>query len=186
MAVYIINWNYQNGNIKSGQVEKADYWFIIEYCRRKTGRSVKAAKLPIGKYGHDTVMELYKPIGLLLDSADLLDVSRMPQHCLHKRKWEPVEMYSLSVPGSSLSIVFVPKDGKGSLMEKDADLFARDTFIDPKSYKLFLAEMDFGYEAVQRFAEKQDIADFIVIGRLESDRNIPQARYAAIRKRYGV
>ena len=51
--------------------------------------------------------------------------------------------------------------------EKKADLFARDTLIDPEAFENFIKKQNFDYESVKEFADSQEIEDFIIIGRLQ-------------------
>lgn len=66
----------------------------------------------------------------------------------------------------------------GEKREIEADRFARDALLEPKSYKSFLEAKDFSFPAIEKYARSQYVAPFIVIGRLHKEGVIPYKQYA--------
>ena len=65
-------------------------------------------------------------------------------------------------------------DSISGINESQADRLARDMLIDPDEYNIFVSGK--GYTNVleiKRFAEKQKVKDFVVLGRLMNDKLIP-------------
>lgn len=58
-------------------------------------------------------------------------------------------------------------------MEEEANIFARDTLLPPKSYSSFLADADLSLNAITQFAEELEVAPGIVVGRLQHDEHLP-------------
>lgn len=67
--------------------------------------------------------------------------------------------------------------------ERDADHFARDILISPKSWESFVAQRAFSKEAIQTFAQSQNIAPSIVAGRLGHEKLLPWPAVNAMRLR---
>lgn len=53
--------------------------------------------------------------------------------------------------------------------EIKADCFASETLLDAREYKKFVLNNDFSLPAIESFANSQNVKDYIVIGRLQSD-----------------
>ena len=69
-----------------------------------------------------------------------------------------------------LSVRFVDFDTVKTEMENKADVFARETLINPIHYKRLLASGNYNDLAcIKRFAEREGVPHWIVIGRLHSD-----------------
>ncbi len=77
---------------------------------------------------------------------------------------------------------FVDADDDGSTPEATADedeanRFARDILLPPVALRSFQAAEDFTEQAIIRFADGQQIAAGIVVGRLQSDGIVPPAHF---------
>lgn len=68
--------------------------------------------------------------------------------------------------------------------ERNADAFARDALLEPKSYSTFLAVQDFSYGSISRYATTQGVKPYIVIGRLQKEGYIPYNRFSRYKVRY--
>jgi HTH-type transcriptional regulator/antitoxin HigA len=66
--------------------------------------------------------------------------------------------------------------------ELKADRFARDCLVPPKAYAAFLTAADFTAAAVRRFAETQQIAPGIVVGRLQRDGRVSRRHLNDLKK----
>ena len=69
---------------------------------------------------------------------------------------------------------FIDMDSLSGTTERKADMFARDSLINSVEYDAFVAAK--GYERrieIQRFAQSQNVKDFVVLGRLMNDKYIP-------------
>lgn len=64
------------------------------------------------------------------------------------------------------SETFIEGLGTTSEQETEADKFASDTLIPPLSWQSFFEARSFGVEAVQAFADEQDVSPAVVVGRL--------------------
>ncbi|MCR4634507.1 MAG: HigA family addiction module antidote protein [Erysipelotrichaceae bacterium] len=54
-------------------------------------------------------------------------------------------------------------------MEKKADRFASSALLDPEAFRIFLEREDYSLDAIEEFAEQQNVPSFIVIGRLQKE-----------------
>ena len=63
-------------------------------------------------------------------------------------------------------------------MEEAADRFAKEALIHTEQYRDFLFERDYSLSAIKRFAKKQHVQPYIVIGRLQSDEIIEWSTYS--------
>ena len=61
--------------------------------------------------------------------------------------------------------------------EREADNFARKTFLDDKAYEDFVKERRFSIDAIEAFSNKEGVADFMVIGRLKKDGYLPWSAF---------
>ncbi len=62
--------------------------------------------------------------------------------------------------------------------EAKADAFARDVLMNAEEYKEFVVNGDFSLYAIDDFAQKQGVKNYIVIGRLQSDKIIGWDQYS--------
>jgi HTH-type transcriptional regulator / antitoxin HigA len=77
------------------------------------------------------------------------------------------------------------RDGTGDdvePVEAEADRFSRDWLLPPSDYEKFVNRGDFTAEAVRAFAEEQEIAPGIVVGRLRRDDKIPKTHLTDLKK----
>ena len=51
-------------------------------------------------------------------------------------------------------------------------------------YFKFIKQGDFEIDSIKKFANQQNVADFIVIGRLQKDEIIPWSKYQQYKKKY--
>lgn len=61
---------------------------------------------------------------------------------------------------------------KNNILDKDeieANEFAKKAFIDEEEYQTFINNKDFSPISIKQFASKQNVADFMVVGRLQKD-----------------
>ena len=69
-------------------------------------------------------------------------------------------------------------------IEAEADRFARDFLIDPKSWSDFCREGHFTASSVKKFAHSVGIAPFIVVGRLQREKHLAYSQLTALKQRY--
>lgn len=67
--------------------------------------------------------------------------------------------------------------------EQRADTEARDLLLPPGAFRHFVASGDFSLEAVRAYAQQQNVAPAIVVGRLQRDRHIPPSRLNELKRR---
>lgn len=74
-------------------------------------------------------------------------------------------------------LTFIDLSGKPSddPQEQEADRFATETLIPPKSYAAFVATRQFSEAAIQDFAKEAGVAAGIVVGRLQREGKLPWA-----------
>ena len=68
--------------------------------------------------------------------------------------------------------------------EAAADKFAGDALLDPSSYAGFISVGDYSIRAIKRYASGQNVAPYVVIGRLQKEKRIPYTRYSDYKVRY--
>ena len=68
--------------------------------------------------------------------------------------------------------------------EIDANAFASESLINERHYKDFVERRDFSLKSISSFAKSEEIADFIVIGRLQNDKLIPWSQYNDCKIKY--
>lgn len=68
--------------------------------------------------------------------------------------------------------------------EDAADKFAGDALLEPESYACFVAMEDYSIGAIRRYATSQQVAPFVVIGRLQKEKRIPYSWYSEYKVRY--
>lgn len=76
---------------------------------------------------------------------------------------------------------------KNSLLddeEKAANIFAEDSLIDRANYDKFVNDGDFSIDSIIEFSESEQIAPFVVIGRLQNDKYISPEMYHEYRISY--
>ena len=66
--------------------------------------------------------------------------------------------------------------------EEAANQFARDLLLPNDSYRKFVASGDFTKAAVRSFAEEQQVAVGIVVGRLQRDKSVPRTQLNDLKK----
>lgn len=69
-------------------------------------------------------------------------------------------------------------------IECEADRFAQNALINADDYCKFLANGDFSIESIKRFATKQNIMPYMVIGRLQKEKIIPYSWFSEYKPRY--
>ena len=80
---------------------------------------------------------------------------------------------------------FIDDESKGkSDKEKEADLFAANVLINNKEYQIFANKGQFDKKCIIDFAETQEIAPGIVVGRLQHDRKIPFHSHNDLKKKF--
>ena len=70
--------------------------------------------------------------------------------------------------GSTQYIDFEKTESK---MEKEADNFAAKALINEEDFKSFINTSKITEESIKKFAKKQNVAPFIVVGRIQKERN---------------
>ena len=68
--------------------------------------------------------------------------------------------------------------------EIDANNFAKDKLLNPLDYKIFTEEGNFSLTCINRFAKSQNVANFIVIGRLQKDGYLNWSTYSDYKIKY--
>lgn len=69
-------------------------------------------------------------------------------------------------------------------IEREADIFARDFLIPPRTWHEFSCKSNFTRQSVQEFAQTADIAPFVVVERLQKERLVAYNRFADLKVRY--
>jgi len=78
---------------------------------------------------------------------------------------------------------------KDKIMDEDevaANKFAKELLINEDDYREFVSREKFDLLSIQRFAKEQQVADFIVIGRLKNDNFIPWSMHNDRMIKYSV
>lgn len=73
---------------------------------------------------------------------------------------------------------------KDKAKEDAADMFARNALLDATDYKNFLANGDYSIGAIERFAQTQSVAPYVIIGRLQKEKIVSYAMYNDHKLRY--
>ncbi|MEE6683600.1 helix-turn-helix domain-containing protein [Limosilactobacillus reuteri] len=71
-------------------------------------------------------------------------------------------------------------------LEQEADSFARDTLIDPKSYEVFVRKGDFSYNSVVSFSKNIGIQPGLLVGRLQHEGYIGFNRLNGLKLKYRI
>lgn len=79
---------------------------------------------------------------------------------------------------------YVDYDFEENETENRANEFASDILITPDSYSDFVNNADFSLDAINSIAKKNNIPNFIVIGRLQKQELIPWTEYTDFKIRY--
>lgn len=75
-----------------------------------------------------------------------------------------------------------PGDETSSKSERAADTFARNILIAPEAYGALVSAEDFSESAIRTFANAQDVAPGIVLGRLQRDRRVSASHFNNLKK----
>lgn len=75
-------------------------------------------------------------------------------------------------------------DGSDHDKEIAADLYARNMLLSPESYEAFVKRGDFSIEAIQKYAQSQNVMPYIVIGRLQKEKYLDYRTYYNHKLRY--
>ena len=78
------------------------------------------------------------------------------------------------------------KDQINDQDEIEANQFARNSLIDEEPYNEFVKNGIFDLRSIQGFAYSQQVADFIVIGRLQKDELVPWSKFQNRKIKYEV
>ena len=78
------------------------------------------------------------------------------------------------------------KDNIEDEEEIEANEFAKNALINPDDYDQFITLHKFDLQSIEQFSRKQDVASFIVIGRLQKDGFIPWSKYQDKKIKYIV
>lgn len=70
--------------------------------------------------------------------------------------------------------------------EIEANEFAKNILIDEKDYIRFVKNKDFSETSIKRFAQYQDVADFIVVGRLQKDGFVSWNQLQSLKPKYTI
>ena len=70
--------------------------------------------------------------------------------------------------------------------EIEANNFAKDALINKNDYEHFVSKKNFSLLAIKKFASAQNVADFIVIGRLQKDGYIGWNMYTNLKPKYSI
>jgi HTH-type transcriptional regulator/antitoxin HigA len=66
--------------------------------------------------------------------------------------------------------------------EEAANQFARDYLLTPEAYQAFVQEGSFTANAIRTFAQAQEVAPGIVVGRLQRDGKVPQSHFNDLKR----
>ena len=75
-------------------------------------------------------------------------------------------------------------DGGDRDKEAAADRFASNVLLSPESYESFIRQGDFSIQAIQAYAESQNVMPYMVIGRLQKERYLDYRMYSDYKLRY--
>ena len=75
-------------------------------------------------------------------------------------------------------------DGNDKEKEEKADIFAKDSLINPVDYSVFVGEQNFTIESIKRFSASQRVMPYIVIGRLQKEKRLRYDQYNEYKLRY--
>ena len=78
------------------------------------------------------------------------------------------------------------KDNIEDEEEIEANNFAKDALINKSDYEYFVSKKNFSLLAIKKFANSQNVADFIVIGRLQKDGYIGWNMYTNLKPKYSI
>lgn len=70
--------------------------------------------------------------------------------------------------------------------ENEANLFAKNALINSGDYEAFVKRGDFSAASISLFSKKQNVADFIVIGRLQKDQYLQWNKYQGLKPKYTI
>lgn len=73
-------------------------------------------------------------------------------------------------------------DANTNAEEDAANQFARDVLLPADDYQSFVALKDFARGAVRSFAEQQEVARGIVVGRLQREKKLPRTHLNDLKK----
>lgn len=73
--------------------------------------------------------------------------------------------------GDIISSQFIDYADSKSDMEDKANKFARNTLIDIDDYNKFICKNNITEEEIIKFAKEQDVKPFIVVGRIQKEKN---------------
>lgn len=78
-------------------------------------------------------------------------------------------------------ITFENADSSANCKEIEANEFARDFFIDPKDYEVFLSQNQFTPESIKIFARKQNVLPGIILARLQHDKKLGYEKFSYLK-----
>ena len=76
------------------------------------------------------------------------------------------------------------EDSTEAAKEEAANDFAKDALLEPASYASFVKGGSFGADAICQYAKSQNVAPYIVIGRLQKETLIPYSWHSKYKTRY--
>lgn len=74
---------------------------------------------------------------------------------------------------------FIDFESVENAREKKADKFAQNSLLNADEYFKFVSEKDYSLYAIKSFAKSQNVAPFIVIGRLQNDKLISWSAFSS-------
>jgi HTH-type transcriptional regulator / antitoxin HigA len=87
--------------------------------------------------------------------------------------------------GKSLTFLdILGEDGLNPTEEAEADAFARDFLLPPRSYQSFVTTERLNTQTVTQFAQSQGVSAGIVVGRLQFDRLLPFTHLNGLKSKY--
>lgn len=78
-------------------------------------------------------------------------------------------------------ISYEDSDDSTNQKEIEANVFARDFFINPKDYAEFISGNKFTRDSIKQFAQKENILPGIVVARLHHDGKLPYDKFAYLK-----
>lgn len=73
--------------------------------------------------------------------------------------------------GDIVNTQYVDFEQTESMMEKEADKFAEESLINGEDFKNYISSFVINEETIKKFAKSQGVAPFIVVGRIQKERN---------------
>ncbi len=75
-------------------------------------------------------------------------------------------------------------DGSDNNKEILADIFAKEQLVSQQAYEMFVQEKDYSICAIEKFAKSQHVMPYIIIGRLQKEKELDYRYFSEYKLRY--